>query len=426
MICQWQMQLSAARTELPRQEFILESRNLYVDTLRGVAIVLVMLLHFGLAYGFKLPLPPVVPPSWVRALLVSGNYGVSMFFVISGFLITGNVLRRYGSLAAVDMKSFYLFRLFRLGPLLLLMLAIITALWLAGVPQFGNFHNKQPMPTWFQWLAIFSVLTFWHNVLLEIVGNWFNYAMNICWSLSVEEVFYLAFPFLIRFVRTRWLLLLVALVFIMIAPAYRWLHSDDENYFLYGYLACFDQIAIGCLAALLAARKRGWSNTMRKSGAIFCAIALAYFYLQGFNGHEAFGFTWLATATAGLLICVADLNTNKLGACLMAPLSWIGARSYELYLFHLVVLGIFTEVWSKATLDFNMKLPLMALFFLLSMVVAAFAGGFVGNPLNQYLRRRYPSSRNAVADPACSHHFSEYVSESSPRHRSDRIPERLS
>jgi peptidoglycan/LPS O-acetylase OafA/YrhL len=380
------------------QELVLKSRNLYVDTLRGVAIILVMLLHFGLAYGFKLPLPAAIPATWVRAVLVSGNYGVSMFFVISGFLITSNVLRRYGSLAAVDMKNFYLLRLFRLGPLLLLMLSIITVLWLAGLPRFENMHDKQPMPTWFQWLAIFSVLTFWHNVLIEIVGNWFNYAMNICWSLSVEEVFYLAFPFLTRFVRRRGLLL-IAIAFIAIAPAYRWLHRDDENYFLYGYLACFDQIAIGCLAALLAVRMKDGSGTSRKAGAVVCAIALAYFYLQGFQDHEAFGFTCLALATAGLLIGVANLEIGKLGTRLMAPLSWIGAHSYELYLFHLIVLGIFFEIWPKSSLDFAMKLPLMALFFAVSMTVAALAGRFVGDPLNRYLRRRYSRPRNLEAPP---------------------------
>jgi peptidoglycan/LPS O-acetylase OafA/YrhL len=389
--------LARASNESSRQALVLKSRNLYIDSLRGVAIVLVMLLHFGLAYGFKLPLPAFVSPAFVRAVLVSGNYGVSMFFVISGFLITRNVISRYGSLAAVDMKNFYLLRLFRLGPLLLLMLAIITALWLAGLPQFDNLQNKQPMPSWFQWLAIFSVLTFWHNVLIEIVGNWFNYAMNICWSLSVEEVFYLAFPALIHFVRTRWLLLLVALFFIAIGPAYRWLHRDDENYFLYGYFACFDQITMGCLAALLASQKRGWSQTASKAGAAFFAVALGYIYLQGFSDHEAFGFTCLAIATAGLLICVVDQDMSTLGARLMKPLSWIGARSYELYLFHLIVLGILTSIWAKSDLDFNMKLPLMALFFLLSMSVAALAGRFVGDPLNRYLRRRSFSARNAGA-----------------------------
>jgi peptidoglycan/LPS O-acetylase OafA/YrhL len=392
--------LCFAATGLSRQESFLESRNLYVDTLRGVAIILVMVLHFGLAYGFKLPLPAWIPLAWPRAVMVSGNYGVSMFFVISGFLITSNVLRRYGSLAAVNMKNFYLLRLFRLGPLLLLMLAIITALWAAGVPQFGNVHNKQPMPAWFQWLAIFSVLTFWHNVLIEIVGNWFNYAMNICWSLSVEEVFYLIFPFLIHIVRVRRLLLLIAIAFIMIAPAYRWLHRDDENYFLYGYLACFDQIAIGCLAALVVARELEWSKVMRKTGAMFFALALAYFYLKGFQQHVAFGFTCVAIATAGLLICVADLGASRLGACLMSPLSWIGAHSYELYLFHLIVLGLFIEIWPRASLDFNLKLPLMALFFAASMIVAALVGRFIGNPLNRYLRRRHAGSRSGVADPA--------------------------
>jgi peptidoglycan/LPS O-acetylase OafA/YrhL len=358
-----------------------------------------MLLHFGLAYGFKMPLPASVPPTWVRAVLVNGNYGVSMFFVISGFLITSNVQRRYGSLAAVDMKNFYLLRLFRLGPLLLLMLAIITALWLTGLPQFDNMHDKQPMPGWFQWLAIFSVLTFWHNVLIETVGNWFNYAMNICWSLSVEEVFYLAFPLLIRFVRLRWLPF-IALAFIVIGPIYRWQHRADENYFLYGYLACFDQIAIGCLAAILAMRTRGWSKTTRKLGAMFCAMAVAIFYLRGFSGHEALGFTCLALAAAGLLICVAGLSPGNLGARMMAPWSWIGAYSYELYLFHLIVLGSLSAIWPRVTIDFTMKLPLMALFFGLSMLMAALAGRFFGTPLNRYLRQRYGGSRATLPEPA--------------------------
>lgn len=358
-----------------------------------------MLLHFGLAYGFKLSLPEAVPPAWVRAVLVSGNYGVSMFFVISGFLITGNVLRRYGSLAAVDLRNFYLLRLFRLGPLLLLMLAIITVLWWAGLPKFDNVHEKQPMPAWFQWLAIFSVLTFWHNVLVEIVGDWFNYAMNICWSLSVEEMFYLAFPLLLRFVRTRGLLL-VAIVFIAAGPAYRWLHRDDENYFLYGYLACFDQIAIGCLAALAVARARRPERIARRTGAALCAVALAVFYLQGFYGHEAFGFTCVAAATAGLLFFVTDPDRRKTAARWMRPLSWVGAHSYELYLFHLIVLGIFTGIWPKGSFDVSLKLGLMALFFALSMIVAALAARFVGDPLNRRLRRRYSASRNVAADPA--------------------------
>jgi peptidoglycan/LPS O-acetylase OafA/YrhL len=370
-----------------------------VDTLRGVAIVLVMLLHFGLAYGFKLPLPAAIPAAWVRAVMVSGNYGVSMFFVISGFLITGNVVRRYGSLAAVDMRNFYLLRLFRLGPLLLLMLAVITLLWAAGIPKFGNFHDKLPLPAWFQWLAIFSVLTFWHNVLIEIVGDWFNYAMNICWSLSVEEVFYLAFPLLIRFVRVRWLLLLIPLAFIVIGPAYRWAHRDDENYFLYGYLACFDQIAIGCLAALVAGHLRDRGAAVRKVGALVFFAALACFYGRGFEGHEAFGFTGLALSTAGLLVCVADLRAGKFGGAVMTPLAWVGARSYELYLFHLIVLGIFTELWPKGSFDVSLKLWVLALFFAASIIVAALAGHFVGNPLNRYLRRRYAGTRTVTLEP---------------------------
>ena len=63
-------------------------RSRRIDTLRGIAILLVLLHHFSIAY----PLP-----EFVRAVVRNGNYGVTIFFVVSGFLITSNAMQRWGS-----------------------------------------------------------------------------------------------------------------------------------------------------------------------------------------------------------------------------------------------------------------------------------------------------------------------------------------
>ena len=153
-----------------------------------------LLLHFSLTYKLAdSPLALLVPVSWVRAVVNNGNFGVTIFFVISGFLITSNNQHRYGRLGAVPLRRFYTMRFARIAPALLLALSLIVILGLLRVPSFTDSRDGQPMPLSFFALAVFSVLSFWHNVLMQYYG-YFNYCLNIYWSLSVEEVFYLSFP----------------------------------------------------------------------------------------------------------------------------------------------------------------------------------------------------------------------------------------
>src|SRR5580698_11182640 len=96
-------------------------RSARVDFLRGVAIFAVLALHFSLTYNLvKSPLAQLLPPAWIRAAVNNGNYGVTIFFVISGFLITSNNLRRYGELQRVRLRQFYALRFARIIPPLLL------------------------------------------------------------------------------------------------------------------------------------------------------------------------------------------------------------------------------------------------------------------------------------------------------------------
>lgn len=377
-------------------------RNLYIDMLRGVSIVMVMLLHYSLAYRLHAsPLSEWISVPTLRTIFFNGNYGVSVFFVISGFLITTNIVRRYGSLAGTDVAHFYKLRFFRLYPSVVLALAIITVLGLAGFSNFANANKHEDFGNGFFVIGNLSVLTFWHNILMERVG-YFNYAMNIYWSLSVEEVFYLLYPLVLVVARRRWQLVVMACVAIVVGPAYRWVHSDDELFFMYGNLACVDMLVFGCVAAV-AADLVTWTAPVRRVLAVLSFLAMAWVYMQGIGGNEAFGATLLGIAAAVFLVAVSRLSPGSIARRAGGPLPWFGAHSYELYLFHIVVLGIMVDLVPRAAMAPERKLPMLALFFMLSAVFAWAVARFYGDPINRRLRARF-TRRKADApsglDPA--------------------------
>lgn len=365
-----------------------DGRNLYVDLLRGVSILVVLLLHYTLAY--KLASSPAlqwVPQPILHTILYNGNYGVSVFFVISGFLITSNIVKRYGSLGAIDVAHFYKLRFFRLYPLIVLALVLITVLGLAGLAKFSNMvHHEDPGAGFFV-TADLSVLTFWHNILMERVG-YFNYAMNIYWSLSVEEVFYLLYPLVLLVLRRGWLLVGLAGLCLVVGPVYRGLHRDDELFFMYGNLACIDMLAYGCIAAIVASRL-SLSHVMRRWLAALAFIAMVWVYMRGIGGHEALGATCIGVAAAVFLVAVANLPAGTIARRAGAPLAWLGHHSYELYLFHIVVLGLMLEIVPRAAMADDWKLPVLVLFVALSGVSAWAAARFCGDPLNRWLRHRF-------------------------------------
>lgn len=374
-----------------------DGRNLYIDMLRGLSILLVMLLHYTLAYRLvSSPLQEWIPAPVLRAIFYNGNYGVSMFFVISGFLITSNIIARYRSLPGIDVLHFYKLRLFRLYPLVVLALAIITALGLAGLSKFSNIAHENPLGDGFFLIADLSVLTFWHNVLMETVG-YFNYAMNIYWSLSVEEVFYLLYPVALLVLRRRWQLLCLAIACLIVAPIYREVHKDNELFFMYGNLACVDMLTYGCLAAVVS-RSLTWKTPLRSVVAATALIAAGWTYMRGIHGNEALGASWLGIFTAVFLMAVSGLQAGTLARWLGGPLAWLGSRSYEVYLFHIVVLGVMLELVPRTAMTVEHKLPMFVLFFSVSVLLAWAMARFIGNPLNQRLRGRY-ARRKALTAP---------------------------
>ena len=98
-----------------------------VDLLRGLAIFFVLMNHVNMRLvGAKVPYTAGMAPQVEMSLVWNGQFGVQMFFAVSGFLITSTTLRRWGSVGKVNVKEFYQLRFARIAPLLLLLLAVLS------------------------------------------------------------------------------------------------------------------------------------------------------------------------------------------------------------------------------------------------------------------------------------------------------------
>jgi peptidoglycan/LPS O-acetylase OafA/YrhL len=355
-------------------------RDHRIDLLRGLAILSVLLLHFDLSYHLTQgPVFSSLVGQMVHTAIRNGNYGVIIFFVISGYLITSTSLRRFGSLSGVSPQVFYTYRAARILPCLALVLAIITPLALIGIPSFRDSKHVSI------WVADLSVLTFWHNLLMAKVG-YFNYCLNIYWSLSVEEVFYLSFPLICLLKKIKWIVP-IWLAAIAIGPIYRYFHADNEIVFLYGNLACFDALALGCCMALLA-RHIQVSARARDIVQVCAVLFMAGIYLRRSIGESpVWGPTLMALAAAAILVVEGGSRVNPPPAKRrLRVLAWLGSHSYELYLFHIIVLAAMRDFVKPSHLPMPAELLWLLLFLLLSTVLAAAIARYYSEPLNVRLR----------------------------------------
>ncbi|HEY4174471.1 MAG TPA: acyltransferase [Rhodopila sp.] len=365
-------------------------RNPRIDLIRGVAIILVLFHHFNIAYRLD---------AWVfgwdavRAVARNGNYGVTMFFVVSGYLITSNADRRWSGLSRIDARAFYGLRVARIVPCLVLLLAVVNLLAAGGVAIFQN-HAPVGVAVSF-WMVNLASLTLWMNVLIGACG-WVNYPLGVLWSLSIEEVFYIAFPILCLMLRRESRLLVFWAAIIVVGPVYRFFHRGDEAGLLYAYFACFDGIAIGCCSAVLAKRTpvRGvWGMIVQG----LAVAGMTFLYLWGPIGQSAVvGVTAMAMGTAVLLLGAHHRADGPVPGGTWV-LVWLGQLNYELYLFHLIVLGVIRTLFPPAAVVGGEKLALLVAFFVLSAMLAAGISRCFAEPLNRGIRRRLAVRGDAVA-----------------------------
>ena len=364
-------------------------RNGAIDVLRGVSILLVLLHHFALP--FRLPLGPsaigeLLGRRLVSLISYSGYAAVYAFFVISGFLIARRALERYGSLRAVDWRGFYLQRASRILPLLLALMLVLSVLHWAGVPGFVIDRPGQSLGgAWFSALGLH--LNWYEGRTGWLPGNW-----DVLWSLSIEELFYLAFP-IVCVLLPRPLLMVALAALVVSLPWTRGLLDGQEIWQEKAYLPAMSAIALGVLCAQLA-------QVWRPS--ISFARSLVLLGAIGFIGALLCGSElWRGLGHGSILFIAASVGTLLLGcywsqAAAPRGFNWLarmGQLSYELYLTHMfVVLGL-VGAW-RATFGPEQTWNFLAypIGVILCVLLAALVERSFSKPIERCLRGRFDAA----------------------------------
>ncbi len=351
-----------------------------VDLLRGLAILFVLLNHANMRLLFAhVPYTAGLQHQLVSSLVWNGQRGVQIFFAVSGFLITSVTLRRWAPLDKIRIRDFYRLRFARIGPLLLLLLAVLSALHFLGLADFVVSAKTGGLGR-----ALLAALTFHVNVLEATRGylpaNW-----DILWSLSVEEVFYLFFPLLCWALGKGKALVAVLLVFVVLGPFDRaFFTRGNEVWHEYSYLDGMDAIALGCLTALWVSSFRVSARIVGIIGVVIIAVSLC-FTLQI---SQAWGLDMTLLGVGTCLAMAGAAKSRWHSPAFLAPLTRLGQRSYEVYLTHMFI------VFALFHLFVSVGKPLrgVPVLFVSTIVMAGLLGEVVGRfysePLNLLLRSR--------------------------------------
>ena len=356
-----------------------------VDVLRGLAIFFVLMNHINVRLRIaKVPYAEGIPEPLIHFFVWNGQFAVQIFFAISGFLIASAALRRWNDFTLSSVRAFYLLRLARIAPLLLSLLAVLSALHVARLkdfviqPKFGSLAAP-----------LFAALTF-HINLFEaqhgyLPGNW-----DILWSLSVEEIFYLFFPVACWILGRKRLLTIFLCVFVVLGPFGRTvLAGSNELWREYSYLGGMDSIALGCLTALFTSRYSvapGMRRPLLAAGASLMIFILGLFSI--FDRWPPFqaGLDMSILALGTCMVIAASSDGEWHAPRYLQPLVSLGRNSYEVYLTLMFVVFAFFHWFLEA------GKPMLAVpaFFLAVVLVSAGLGGLISRtfsePANRWLR----------------------------------------
>lgn len=307
-----------------------------LDIVRGLAILLVLVGH-----------------SRVPGLVGAGPVGVRLFFCLSGFLITALLLQEHARSGRISFAAFYARRAGRLMPALLASTALVALVSLR-VPWFAS---------WPDVLATVFYVGNWRLVATGELG-----ALVATWSLAVEEQFYLVWPVLLLLALRagrRWAMALmtIGLVGSLVARWMLWDRDPASLRLAYGTEMQVDALMAGALIAAavcgrsVRARSRWWAVPALGGLLVAASRDGGWFYLSMAG--------WALVSSAAL-VAVAALVTVE-GRASLAPLRWLGRRSYGIYLYHApvaVALDVMRPEWPpwiRAVCILGVGLPLAVL-----------------------------------------------------------------
>ena len=381
---------SASGISSARNPDVARGRSLGLDGLRGLAVLIVFVFHYG--GGLQSTHWPVRLFGYATE---AGWTGVVLFFALSGFLITGSLWDSRGSHHLL--RNFYARRALRILPLYFLALVLAVLVALARGFTFADLHSLAIYALFLQDIPPFAV---------RVVTLASPLPLYHLWSVAVEEQFYLLWPALLLFSRTRRVALWLSLAVFAISLVFRiavWSVPTqgvmDGHVFDSFLLTHAGALALGAALALAVRGSRA-GTVARFAPAALLAGLLVYFgmswlcgtFLVATRAQLTWGLAGVSVAAAAL-VELAQRPGFAGGLFRLAPLRWMGRISYGFYIFHILLQPLFDRIARRIappTADYNSYLTARFIAaFLITLIVAWLSWRFFEQPILA-LKRRFP------------------------------------
>jgi peptidoglycan/LPS O-acetylase OafA/YrhL len=341
-----------------------------LDGLRALAVLAVIAYHLNIPYS------------------AGGFLGVTVFFVLSGYLITSLLVSEWEQTHKIDLKQFWIRRAKRLLPamfLLLITLNIVTPLLRPEL--IPNLRQDTIAATFYysNWHYIFQELSYFEAFEKPSLLTHF-------WSLAIEEQFYIFWAviilFFLKIVKSRKAIFTFILIASIVSAVWMTILHDpnlDPSRVYYGTDTRIFSLLIGASLAIIAP-KTPVTKRKKWSFEITATTGLAFFLFMVFytNQYDSFvyegGMAFLSLATAGLVLSLASSPTLIINKILeWKLLKWIGTRSYGIYLWHYPV-----NLFMNSNVNTGgMNVFMVVLELTLTFLIAAISYTFVEKPIRQ-------------------------------------------
>jgi peptidoglycan/LPS O-acetylase OafA/YrhL len=341
-----------------------------LDGLRAVAVLAVIAYHLNIPYS------------------AGGFLGVTVFFVLSGYLITSLLVSEWERTQKINLRQFWIRRGKRLLPAMFLLLIVLNIVTPLLRPELiTNLRQDTIAATFYysNWHYIFQELSYFEAFEKPSLLTHF-------WSLAIEEQFYIFWAviilFFLKIVKSRKAIFLLILVTSTVSALWMTLLHDpnlDPSRVYYGTDTRIFSLLIGASFAIITPKQVA-TNLNKWLFESMATIGLAVFIFLVFytNQYDSFlydgGMALLSLATAGLVLSLAaspELAINKILE--WKPLKWIGIRSYGIYLWHYPV-----HIFMNSNVNtWGMNVIKISLEILLTFLIASISYTYVEKPIRQ-------------------------------------------
>lgn len=341
-----------------------------LDGLRFFAVLMVMIAHW-------------MQWQWTNPYLTQFPFahGVTLFFVLSGFLITRILITnrdKYdekGLNKSILIKNFYIRRFFRIFP--------IYYLLVIGLYIFDYKNTREIFP----WLMTY-LTNIYQSIHNTYIGDFSHF-----WSLAVEEQFYLFWPFIILFIKPNKTLKIIILTIIIsiITRCYLYFYVGKWMATSYFTLCCMQTLGLGALLAYIKVYKPDFEKKLSNPVwlyLVFCLYIISLFVQNKFNlgWYKEIWDSFFFAILAFFVIMRASENRFKGVLKIILEnkfIAYSGKISYGLYVYHLFIPTLFYYISPRIGLSISNKYTFFVAAYFLTFLIAHISWKFIELPINK-------------------------------------------